>query len=92
MFPTVCDRFEFLTRPSQFDVLLQPKVEFERALRQIQDKDGDLAVDAELTLIFRKAVLFSLHHVSASVQLYFERASSIRCMSVNKSISTSVCQ
>jgi len=45
-----------------------------------------------LTLIFRRAVLFSLHHVRASMQLCFESASSIRCISMNKSISTSVCQ
>jgi hypothetical protein len=45
-----------------------------------------------LTLIFRNADLFSLHHTKASVQLCRVRASSIRLMSENKSISTSVCQ
>jgi hypothetical protein len=41
------------------------------------------------TLSFRRAFLFSLHHASASVQLWLLRASSIRRMSMNKSMSTS---
>lgn len=41
------------------------------------------------TLNFRRAFLFSLHHKSASEQLCLLRASSIRRMSINKSISTS---
>jgi hypothetical protein len=44
------------------------------------------------TLNFRRAFLFSLHHKSASEQLCLLRASSIRRMSMNKSISTSAWQ
>jgi hypothetical protein len=45
-----------------------------------------------LTLIFRKTVLFSLHHANASVHECRERASSIRRISVNSSMSTNVCR
>ena len=41
-----------------------------------------------LTLIFRNATLFSLHHAKASVQLWACSAPSIRRMSVNRSMST----
>lgn len=44
--------------------------------------------DGGHTLILRSAVLFSLHQAKASVQLWCERASSMRRISINKSMST----
>lgn len=89
VFLGVCDGIVALACACQLDVLLHSELELECALTNNKYKYVS-SVLLGRTLSFRNALLFSLHHARASVQLYFDRASSMRCMSVNKSISTRV--
>src|ERR1700722_6300956 len=87
----VSNRLFILSRTSQFDEFLQAKLELECALQHRVIKMPAAWLET-LALILRRAVLFSLHQARASVQLCLARASSMRRMSMNKSISTRVCR
>jgi len=69
VFLQVSNGFIRLTKASELDVLLEPEVKFQRALRKLSVKSSREGHKRWCTFDFRSAALFSLHHARASVQL-----------------------